>query len=163
MSTATSFCARHPNVPTALRCGKCETLICPRCMVQTPVGARCRDCARVIKSPVYSAAPVHLLKAIGAAVVLAAAGAIASLIILSVIPIIFVYILALAGFGYVMGEGVSIAANRKRGRTLQIVAIGGILIAFGIVIYLGGPRAANSIYDLAGWGLAAYMAFMRLR
>ena len=33
-------CATHPEVETGLSCGRCETLICPRCLVQTPVGTR---------------------------------------------------------------------------------------------------------------------------
>src|SRR5262245_41825997 len=47
-------CARHPEVETALRCSRCDTPICPRCLIQTPVGARCRDCARLARSPVYT-------------------------------------------------------------------------------------------------------------
>ncbi|MDR3709000.1 MAG: hypothetical protein P4L33_11930 [Capsulimonadaceae bacterium] len=39
-------CSRHPKVRTLLRCGRCETPICPRCSVYTPAGVRCRDCAR---------------------------------------------------------------------------------------------------------------------
>ena len=41
------YCARHPRVETYLRCGRCETPICPKCQVMTPVGSRCPDCARV--------------------------------------------------------------------------------------------------------------------
>lgn len=39
-------CARHARVQTRLRCGRCETPICPRCTVHTPAGTRCRACAR---------------------------------------------------------------------------------------------------------------------
>ena len=46
-------CARHPAVETYLRCGRCDTPICPRCLVQTPVGTRCRNCARLRPSPPY--------------------------------------------------------------------------------------------------------------
>src|SRR5207248_9703096 len=38
-------CARHPSVETFLRCGRCGTPICPKCLVHTPVGARCPTCA----------------------------------------------------------------------------------------------------------------------
>jgi hypothetical protein len=41
----TTFCSRHPKVETGLKCGRCGTPICPRCMVYTPVGIRCPDCA----------------------------------------------------------------------------------------------------------------------
>jgi len=40
------FCARHKREVTRVRCGRCETPICPRCTVFGPAGVRCRDCAR---------------------------------------------------------------------------------------------------------------------
>ena len=40
-----TYCARHPSVETMLRCGRCDTPICPRCMVHSGVGIRCPDCA----------------------------------------------------------------------------------------------------------------------
>ena len=66
-------CATHPEVETNLRCGKCGKPICPRCMVQTPVGARCPDCARLYKLPTYRVSAMHYLKASGVALGLAIA------------------------------------------------------------------------------------------
>jgi hypothetical protein len=40
------YCGKHKNAVTRLRCGRCETPICPKCTVFTPGGTRCRDCAR---------------------------------------------------------------------------------------------------------------------
>lgn len=39
------YCARHPQTETGLRCGRCDTPICPRCMVHASIGIRCPDCA----------------------------------------------------------------------------------------------------------------------
>lgn len=39
------YCARHPTTETMLRCGRCDTPICPRCMIHSGVGIRCPDCA----------------------------------------------------------------------------------------------------------------------
>ena len=39
------YCARHPQNETGLRCGRCDTPICPRCMVHAGVGIRCPECA----------------------------------------------------------------------------------------------------------------------
>ncbi len=44
VSTDITFCTRHPQVETGLRCGRCQTPICPRCMIYTAVGLRCPDC-----------------------------------------------------------------------------------------------------------------------
>src|SRR3954463_16761147 len=62
--SGTLRCARHPGTETVLRCGRCETPICPRCLISTPVGARCRTCAQV-KRFALSLKPVELAKAIG--------------------------------------------------------------------------------------------------
>jgi hypothetical protein len=40
------YCAKHKSVVTRLRCGRCEAPICPKCIVYTPAGTRCRDCSR---------------------------------------------------------------------------------------------------------------------
>lgn len=36
----------HRNVETFLRCTRCGTPICPKCLVHTPTGARCPRCGR---------------------------------------------------------------------------------------------------------------------
>ena len=38
--SATMYCAIHRN-PTHVRCGRCDTPICPQCMVFGPLGQRC--------------------------------------------------------------------------------------------------------------------------
>ena len=37
-------CATHPDIETALSCGRCSLRICGRCVVPTEVGTRCRTC-----------------------------------------------------------------------------------------------------------------------
>jgi len=37
-------CARHPKVETDLFCARCETPVCPKCLVHAEVGVRCRKC-----------------------------------------------------------------------------------------------------------------------
>ena len=44
----TQYCARHSTAETDIRCGMCETLICPDCRVNWSDGVRCPDCASVI-------------------------------------------------------------------------------------------------------------------
>lgn len=40
------YCGKHTKVVTRLRCGRCETPICPKCIVYTPAGTRCRACSK---------------------------------------------------------------------------------------------------------------------
>jgi len=40
------YCAKHLKAVTRLRCGRCESPICPKCTVYTPAGTRCRPCSK---------------------------------------------------------------------------------------------------------------------
>lgn len=125
-------CARHPDVETTLRCGKCETPICPKCMVMTPVGARCPTCAGKKRLPTYQVAAVQYLKAIGVAV---GAGIIIGLVwglIELFIPWYFFSLLLAGGAGFGIGEVISRAVNRKKSTGLSIIGGLAVLLAFGI-------------------------------
>ena len=37
-------CPRHPGTVTGVRCTRCESPVCPECMVPAPVGYQCPDC-----------------------------------------------------------------------------------------------------------------------
>jgi hypothetical protein len=111
-------------VETLLRCGRCDTPICPRCLVMTPVGARCPDCAQVRRPPMYDVSGRYLWQALGAALAIVAGGG-----------FVFTYALGffgrsifIAGILYVVAgigiaEALSAAANRKRGPRLQWLAV----------------------------------------
>src|SRR5215210_8661586 len=94
-------CATDPQVETALRCGRCDTPICPRCLVMTPVGARCRGCARLRAHPVYDVRPLHYLRALGAGLAVATVGA----YVLGYVP--FLGLFGLMTLGWATGEAVT--------------------------------------------------------
>ena len=124
-------CSYHPEVETGLACGKCGTYICPRCMVQTPVGARCPGCARVTKLPTFDVGPSYYLRAAIAGVVTAVTGGIVWGFLLR-LGIPFLPWLVSIGVGYLVGEAISLAVNRKRGRGLAITA--GLSIVLAILV-----------------------------
>jgi len=64
------YCARHPKSITRLRCGRCDTAICPKCMVQGVAGARCRKCA----NRRVAVRPAGVLHAAGRAIETGASG-----------------------------------------------------------------------------------------
>ena len=157
----TTYCVRHKDTPSNLRCGKCDDLICPRCMVHTPVGARCENCAQVTPVPTYNVSRKILARAIGASIGLGIAGGVA-LILLRALGLgfdLFSLAIVAAGLGFIVGEGVGAAANRKRGRTLQYAAVGGVLISYAIVF---AARWSGSL-DLLAIGISLYVAYLRLR
>jgi hypothetical protein len=122
-------CATHPNVETELACGKCGKPICPRCLVHTPVGARCRECANVRRLPQYHISAGFLLRGAGAAL---AAGAVLGGLWGLLLPYQLGLFFGLGvgfGVGYGVGESVSLATNRKVGPPLQGIAVAGVIVA----------------------------------
>jgi hypothetical protein len=165
-------CAQHPQVETYLRCGQCLTPICPRCLIQTPVGARCRNCARLSRLPVYDVPPRFLLRGAAAGLVTAALGG----IVLSVLPGFgWFFQLVLGGLlGVVVAGAVSRATNYKRGASLGWTTVAAIVIGFFIgraaliLILTGGtvPLArllSGLLLELIMLAVAALVAYNRLR
>lgn len=155
--TDATFCVRHKDKPTGLRCGRCETPVCPQCMVHGPVGVRCPDCGKPPKLPQFEVSTPLVLRAIGASLVIGLAG---GFVLLFAISFGFLYLIAAAAFGYALAEGTSYAANRKRGPKLAtIAAIGAIVGHVPIIALLG----VVTIFVLLGAVIAAVVAFVRLR
>jgi hypothetical protein len=134
-------------------------------MVQTPVGARCPKCAALKKLPVYEISTIFYIRAIAAGLATAAVlGAIWPFIPLGGF---FLFFIALV-IGYVVGEGISLAVNRKRGPGLQIIA--GISVVVSYVVKsiieasdLGLFNAFVTVYGLVALGIAIIVAVSLLR
>ncbi len=159
-------CAYHPDVETSLSCGKCGQPICPKCMVETPVGARCPDCAKVSKLPTYRLSTKHYLIAAGTALGMAIAGGFVWGILREFLPFIFLNLLLAGGIGFAIGEVVSRSVNRKRGNWLAL--IGGVAIP---ISYLASIPA-NMLFeyttvfhplDILAIAIGIFIAVIRLR
>jgi len=123
-------CATHPSVETELACGKCGKPICPRCLVHTPVGARCRQCANVRRLPTYNISAQIMARAgVAAGLGGAVLGGLWAVLFPFGLGFYFGLFLGL-GLGYALGELVSVAANRKAGLPLQVLAAGGVIVAY---------------------------------
>ena len=166
-------CATHPDVETNLRCGKCGKPICPGCLVQTPVGARCRDCSRLYRLPTYRLSPVHYLRAIGAALGTAIVAGIAWGIIQSYLRSGLFLIIGIAvgyGVGIGIGEVVSRSVNRKRGGWLPVIGVLALVICYGLVWLVSFFRFGffplngyQIIFTLFAVGYGSFTAVARLR
>ena len=164
--TETMKCAAHPDVETALRCGKCGKPICPRCMIQTPVGARCRDCARLNKLPTYRVSAVYYLRATGTALGMALAVGIVWGLIANSMPFIVLNLILAGGAGYAIGEVTGLAINRKRGKWLAVIGGIAVVLSYAISMLAFGqiPSGILAILlDVAGVGIGIYMVVNRLR
>ena len=113
---AIPHCHWHPGVETRLSCGRCEKHMCTQCMVQAPVGIRCRECGQAVRMPTFDVRPTYYARAIGVAVACAVGGGLLWALftfILGSIPF-FPSLVAIA-VGYGVGELISRSVNRKRG------------------------------------------------
>lgn len=153
-------CDRHPDAETSLSCGRCGTPICPRCLVQTPVGARCPKCAGSKQLPTYAITPRQYFKATGAGLVLAIILGIVWTILWDIIP--FFSLLLAAGVGYAMGELISLSVNRKRGRWLQVIGVSSVTLCYMVVKYSPWGMVF-SFWDILVLAVAIFLVVSRLR
>ncbi len=153
-------CPRHAGVETALRCSRCETPICPACLTHTPVGARCRDCARVMRAPVYTHTGTHYLRAMGAALFGGVGMGILWAVILLPFTAGFFSLIVGVGLGYVFTRLVELATGGKRGPLMAIFAIVGIVIAWILMLVLTDTRFA--LWGLVAAGVGVWFAWRNL-
>jgi hypothetical protein len=161
-------CATHPNVETELRCGKCDTPICPRCMVQTPVGARCRSCANLRRPVIYTATPSIALRAFGAAMLLAVVVGLAwgYLLPRAAEFLGFFVFFAAAGYGWLVARTIGWATKYRRGQVMQVIAATSCVVVYLVhnlvaPVHTLVPR--NDLYGYVFVGIAAVVAIGYLR
>ena len=159
-------CATHPEIETNLRCGRCGQPICPRCLVQTPVGARCPDCAKLYKLPTYRISAAYYLRAIGTALGMAIVCGLVWGVINGNVTFFYLNLILAGGAGYAIGEVVSLSVNRKRGRWLAAVGSLAVVISYLVNIFSFGSLPVSPfriIIDLVAIALGIYVAVNRLR
>ncbi|MBN1367329.1 MAG: hypothetical protein JW967_05340 [Dehalococcoidales bacterium] len=155
-------CAVHPDVETNLRCGKCDKPICPKCMVQTPVGARCRECAKLYKLPTYRMSIQYYLRAIGTGLGMAAVTGVIWGLLGNIIPFIFLNLLIGAAVGYVIAEVIHLAVNRKRGIPLAVIA--GIAVGLSYLVAIIVPWGLYfSFFDMLSLAAGIAVAVTRIK
>jgi predicted CDP-diglyceride synthetase/phosphatidate cytidylyltransferase len=125
------------------------------------VGARCKNCARVTTIPTFEVKPSYYLRGVLAGGLTAIVTGLVVLILLTTFSSLpFLASILAIGAGYLVGEAISTAVNRKRGTGLAVVA-GGCMVLFsvasGLIFFLG------SFFGLLTLGFAFYSAIKRVR
>ncbi|MDQ3813696.1 MAG: hypothetical protein M3347_07070 [Armatimonadota bacterium] len=149
------WCARHRKVKTRLRCGRCETPICPKCTRMGPTGARCPDCASHRTTHIYQVSPLHYVLTFVAAAILSVIGA----VLIQAIGFYIVFFAPVAGT--MLAKAITFVTRGKRGTMLAIVAsIGTVLGAvtpLGIMWLIAAGTGAQAAGAAGGAGVAAAM------
>jgi hypothetical protein len=118
-------CVRHPGRETALRCGKCGTPICVRCVVQTPVGGRCPTCANLRRLPQFDVG----WSLTGRAALGGLAASAVGWYVLSFLPYLRYFLSILVGVA--VGEIMSRLARRRTSLALEVAAV--VVVAVGLI------------------------------
>ena len=116
-------CSFHPGVETGVRCTECGRYICPKDMVDTPVGYKCPICAKPAASQYRVVKPGQLLRAILAGAAVGIAGG----LVLAVVRLLGIF------GGLLWGVATAEAARRASGGhrewAVGIVAVVAIVFA----------------------------------
>lgn len=164
---AVHYCAWHPEIETGLSCSHCGKSICTQCMVQAPVGIRCRDCGKPVANPTYEVRPLYYLRGMTTAFMMGIGGGVLWGVYNYLIRYLFDgrapdLLLALAAIviGLASGEIVSRTVNRKRSILLSWAAGASVIISYAIAVLLG---PFFSIYTLFALAVGVYIAMLKLR
>lgn len=167
------YCARHPKEETLLSCGRCGTPICPKCMVYTPTGIRCPQCAQVRRMPQYELTAGVYLRVIPGAILLALAIG----FLLSYAPGIASGFFGGIIVGLVVAAGLKRVSGYKQGREMEVIAGATVVLTvlagnlFGLLRYGSHIDAALRVVfsaqflgvDAIGIVIGIYIAVQRLR
>jgi hypothetical protein len=165
-------CANHPKEMTFVRCGRCDTPICVKCMVDSPVGKKCRECA-ANKTHITQSTPLDALLGL----VVGTVAAVAAAWIWAQVQFFLLVVI----YGAIVGEAVLRGGHRRRSLMMQVVAAvaavaGGligkaaVLPGMSVVDLAEGPLAPGLHWNLAlqpTWlvlvGIGAALAVSRVR
>ena len=168
---AAKVCSRHGDRETLLTCGRCGRPYCTDCLIHTPAGLRCHECAGVSRY----AAEQATFGAVWQTVAITAAASAGTFIVGG-----WLFILLLAGIAGIAGatRWAPLVIRRTRTRTLVVMALsffggtilGPLVFALGLMLVQGdfAPGAALAIalgnpLLLLFTALATGIAWWRLR
>ena len=133
-------------------------------MVQTPVGARCRECARVSRLPTFQVPAVYYLRAAGAAVGAAVVCGLLWGFLEGFIPYFYIFNIILGGAsGFAIAEVMGLAVNRKRGTGLAVIAGFAVLVSYLIAVLIPWGLGGFSLFDLLAIGAGVFVAVTRIK
>lgn len=144
------YCVNHPNVETMLRCNRCGRPVCTRCVTQTPVGYRCKQCVGQQQAIFYTGGAVDYV--LGAVIALILTGVSSFFVTLTGLWFIALILGPTLGMG--IAEAVRFAVRRRRSRYLWAVVAGAMVVGALPVLVIG----LNSLWSLFVLGLFLVLA-----
>lgn len=141
-------CKNHPNRETNVSCSNCGEGLCPECMVYTPVGIKCRECAAPNRGMLRQGKPSQYVGAAAAGLAVSAIGGlILNIAFRGSILVSFI-------FGLLVGEAVRRGARGNRGPVFMAIAATTTFI--GLLAAGYGLSPMGFVFALVIAGIAAY-------
>ena len=156
---AVPHCHWHPDVETRLYCSQCSRHVCTQCMVQAPVGIRCREHGKAVRMPTFDVTPTYYARAISVGVAIAIGGGLLWSLLIIIIP--FLSSIGAIAVGYAAGELISRSVNLKRGTGLAWVAGGSVVGAFLVAWIIMGQFFG--LFGIFFAFIGVYTAIQRVR
>lgn len=126
----TRHCVRHPSRETLVACGRCGRPFCPACLVHSPAGQRCFECAHVRRHGTQQALATRLPQVFAVAAIGSA--------VATVLGPFFIGLFAAMISGSLAGQSLSPLVNRS---TRPAVHVCGLLaLVAGALVGWIGPR-----------------------
>jgi len=148
-------------------CSNCERPICTDCMVYTPVGIKCPECARLPRSAVVRLKPNRAARTVAAAFGGGIVIGLGMLVLQAAVGLFFTLILGYL-IGIAMSEIVLWGSGRYRSHATGAIAVGGCIWAYVVpyVLFYGvdlGDIARSSAlaWVVIGAAIACYIAYQR--
>jgi hypothetical protein len=120
-----TYCAVHTEKEASLRCIRCNRYMCTQCVVQTPVGYICRQCAKQHDDKFFDATQLDDVIVFAACAVLTGIGA--AIVNAMNIPAFFMLILGLP-IGGLIAEAALRLTKKRRGRNSHLIALAACVI-----------------------------------
>ena len=160
----------HLDTGTELGCQRCGIRICPRCMVGTPVGFRCAECAAVRRLPMYELALGHYARALAVAAPLGALAGAGGALLLGPPPRAGLVLLVLAflggaAVGRAVAYAMDLATGGKRGKPMQVIALAALVGAGIVRLAVAGELdlVTRDVSGLVAVAAGVMVAWERLR
>jgi hypothetical protein len=155
-------CTRHPDVDTELSCTRCETPICPKCLVVGAVGMLCKSCAGG-GNVLFQVDPLRMALA---GLMGLAAGTVVGFIVQNASFFLFFIATAIGG---AVGQAILWATKGRRGKKVE--ALTGVSVVAGALlstVITGVWRAywhfpASAIWFVIGLVLCTGAAVARVK
>lgn len=120
-----TYCAVHEDREATLRCIRCERYMCTKCIVQTPVGYICQQCARRHDDKFFNASSADDVLIFAATAVLTGIGA--AIVSAMYIPFFFLIVLGLPIGGAIGGAALRITQKRHSRYSHYVGAAGSVV------------------------------------